>query len=450
MTIPPYIIGISLIGLVLALAACSTEPRAPQQEIPTMRDESERTARLDDEAFLEMIERDSVRFFIDCVHPVSGLVSEEGAVTLIGSNGYGMMAYCVAAERGWMSREQAADRVLAMLKTFRYTAAQFHGVFGWVMDAESARQHIFGQRYDLVETSYVCAGALVCRQYFDGDTDKERLIRELATEIFERVEFDFFLTGGGKPDTLPWVYDAERGRFDDLHIMGYNECMITYLMGLASPTHPIPPSAWDGWASSYRWESVYGYEFFFCPALFTYQYSLVWMDLRTLQDRYTREKGITYFENSRRAALAHKAYAEKNPNGFPEYGPLWGLTDCGCPLHPSGFGEHGLGWDVRGPAADDGTIGITAAGGCIAFTPDESIAFLRYVHEHYGREMYDEHGFHNSMNTKLGWFDPHHEPLNQGAFLCMIENYRTGFFWNLFMVDESVQRGLQSAGFSER
>ena len=401
-----------------------------------------------DDAFLNMIERDSTRYFLESICPESGLVTEDGQNTLMGSNGYGLTACCIAAERGWIPRDIAADRVLAMLKTFRFRADTFHGVFGWVMDAETARHHVFGKTYDLVETSYICAGAILCRQYFNRDTDKERLIRTLATQIYERTEWDFFMQGGGRPNTLAWVYNAEQQRFDDLRIMGYNECMITYLLALASPTHPTPPESWDGWASSYRWESAYGYEYFYCPSLFPYQYSLVWLDLRNLQDRYTREKGITYFENARRAALAHKAYAEQNPNHFPEYGPLWGLTDCACPLHPSGFGEHGLGWDVHGPALDDGTIGITAAGGCIAFTPEESIAFLRYLYDHYATEMYDAYGFRNGMNLQLGWFDPGHEPLNKGAFLSLIENYRTGFCWKLFMADPDVQRGLHRAGFT--
>jgi hypothetical protein len=401
-----------------------------------------------DAEFLDMITRDSTRYFMERVNPESGLVSEDGRSTLIGSNGYGMMALCLAAERGWMPREQAADRVLAMLKTFYYNADTFRGVFGWIMDAETAQDHLAGHPYDLVETSYVCAGALVCRRFFDGDSDKEQLIRQLATEIFERVEFDYFMQGGGRPNTLAWAYDGDKQAFNSLRIMGYNECMITYIMALASPTHPAPERSWDGWASSYRWDNLFGQEFLFCPALFTYQYSLVWLDLRNLHDRYTREKGVTYFENSRRAALAHKAYAQANPKGFPGYGPLWGLTDCACPLHASGFGEHGLGWDPQGPANDDGTIGITAAGGCIPFTPDESIAFLRYVYENYGDQVYDQYGFRNGMNLQLKWFDPGHEPLNKGAMLCLIENHRNGFFWNLFMADPDVQRGLDRAGFA--
>ena len=226
--------------------------------------------------------------------------------------------------------------------------------------------------------------------------------------------------------------------------------MIVYVMALGSPTHPIPAEAWDVWTSGYQWQNKYGYEYFYCPALFTHQYSQVWLDLRNLQDKPTRDKGITYFENSRRAALSHMAYAKENPNKFPGYGPIWGLTDCGCPLHPSGFGTHGLPDFMNQPYTDDGTIAASAAGASIVFTPEESISCLRQIYNQYGDKIYDGLGFRSAFNVKSGWVDNAHDALNQGAMLCMIENHRSDMIWKLFMRNIEVQVGLKKAGFERK
>ncbi len=439
-----------LAGLAAFVASCKMEqqPSVPPVAVPVQAVPPEVTP--EDLAFLDKVEHDTAMYFIDKAHPGSGLITEDGKITHIGSNGFGMMALCIAAERGWMEREKAADRVLRMLETFSYKAARHAGAFLWIADAKSARENVYDGDFDIVETSYVCAGALVCKQYFDRDNETERKIREQADKIYGEVRYDEFRKNskGEVLDTVAWGCDVPTKVFGDFHVTGYNECMVVYIMGLGSPTHPLPPECWDGWARSYVWKRSYGQQYFFCPALFTHQYSQAWLDLRKVQDTYTRGEGITYFENSRRAALAHMEYARKNPNQMPGYGPIWGLTDCGCPLHPNKFGEHGLPWaNGAAPAADDGTIAITAAGACIPFTPRESIDFLRHVYEKFGDRIYDEHGFRNAFNEKIDWFDKNHDALNQGAFLSMIENYRSGLIWKLFMKNEEVQVAMKKAGF---
>jgi hypothetical protein len=290
----------------------------------------------------------------------------------------------------------------------------------------------------------------VCKQYFTGDDETERKIREQADKVYRDVEFAAFRkdADGEETDTLAWSCDAGSKTFSELRITGYNECLIVYILALGSPTHPVPESCWQGWTASYKWRTTYGQEYLFCPALFTHQYSLAWLDLRNVADAFMREKGITYFENSRRAALSHMEYARKNPRGFPGYGPFWGLTDCGCPLHSSGFGEHGLSWaGGAAPGNDDGTIAVSAAGASMPFTPVESVAFLRLVREKFGDRIYDKHGFRNAFNEKINWFDKNHDALNKGAMLVMIENYRSGLVWDLFMRNEEVRAGLRKAGF---
>jgi hypothetical protein len=406
-------------------------------------------SKMSDDEFLDMVEKDSIMFYVDCVNAKTGLITEDRSLSHVGSNGFGLMALCAGAERGWLSREDAAARVLKILDTFLNKGAHFKGSLRWITDADTAQGGAFGNGFDIVETAYVCAGALVCKQYFDGDLDGEKKIREYADKLYRRVEWDAYLydAKGKKTDSLAWGYDADKQAFGELHVGGYNECMITYIMALGSPTHPVPAKSWEAWTRGYAWKKVYGYDYFFCPALFTHQYSLAWLELRDVQDKPTRDKGITYFENSRRAALSHIAYAKQNPEKMPGYGPIWGLTDCGCPLHDSGFGGHGLPPTSYDLPDDDGTIAISAAGGSMPFVPDESIAFLRLVYRRYGDKIYDQHGFRNAFNVKTGWVDNRHDALNKAAMICMIENHRSGLFWKLFMANPEIKTALKKAGF---
>ena len=426
-------------------------PRNSVGQDKTTFPEIQDISKMSDDEFIDRVEHDSVMYFIDRVSPATGLVGkgESMAVSLVGTNGFGLMAYVIAAERGWLAREEAAKRVLKILDTFLNKASQFRGTFWWITDSDTARTNPYGGGYDMVETSYLCAGALVCRQYFDGESEAEKKIREDVNALYTRVEFDAYLSDarGSRRNTLAWTYDPQKRQFSDFRIVGYNEAMIAYIMALGSPAHSIPANCWDGWTGGYQWKKVCGQEYFFCSALFTHQYAQVWMDLRDVQDKATRGKGITYFENSKRAVLSHIAYAKKNPKKMPGYGPIWGLTDCGCPLHPSGFGGHGVPPNDRDPGSDDGTVAFSAAGGSIVFTPKESIEFLRHVYALYGENVYDAWGFRDSMNVKTDWFATEHDPLNKGAMLCSIENHRTGLIWKLFMRNPEVQSAMKKAGF---
>lgn len=448
-------------SLVLCFAAsCRTvEQPAPATAPPAATSHTTEAFRLrdisnlSDDEFIDMVQRDSTLLYVDKAHPVSGLIAEDGYIAHVGSNGFGLMALCIAAERNWIPREDAAQRVARILHTFLNTGSNHLGALWWITDAPTATKNPYGGGFDIVETAYVSAGALVCREYFDRDSTTERSVRDMANALYGRVQFDEFLARD--PETglegLLWAYDPAKQQFGDLPIVGYHEAMVVYLMALGSPSHPVPASAWSVWTNGYTWVERYGYEYYFCPALFTHQYSLVWMDTRELQDDATRSRGITYFENSRRAALSHKAYAEENPLGHPGYGPIWGLTDCGCPLHPNHFGGHGLSWpwDIEGDL-DDGTVAVSAAGASIMFTPEESIAFLRHIYMVYGEKLYDRWGFRNAFNVKTGWVDRHHDALNQGAMVCAIENHRSGLIWKLFMRCPEVQEALRKAGFTKR
>lgn len=404
-------------------------------------------SKMSDDEFIDMVERDSVMYFVKHIHPKSGLLAYDGVNTHVGSNGFAVNAFIIGAERRYITREEAAGLTLRMLETFRDTARQKNGAFLWMCDAETASKGLFGNNFDIVETGYICAGALTAKQYFDADNETEKKIRQCVDDIYRRVEFDKFTqdSKGKKKDTLAWFYETDKKQFSDFRIEGYNECMVTYIVALGAK-NPAPARCWDGWAGNYQWGFHYGQYYFFCPAMFTHQYSQCWLDLRDVQDKYTRKKNLTYFENSRRAALSHMEYAKVNPNNFPEYGPIWGLTDCGCPLHQGGYGGHGF-TDSWAGWVDDGTVAVTGSGASIMFTPKESIACLRYIYNKYGDRIYDEYGFKSAFNTKTGWVDPNHDMLNQGALVSAIENYRSGLIWKLFMKNPEVQAAYKKAGF---
>ncbi|MFH1367500.1 MAG: glucoamylase family protein [Elusimicrobiota bacterium] len=404
-------------------------------------------SKMSDDEFLDMVEHDSVMYYVKHVHPKSGLIAYDGVNTHIGSNGFALNAFCIGAERKYIAREEAAGLALKMLETFRNTAANHEGAFQWMSDAETASKG-HAPSFDLVETAYVCAGALACKQYFNGQSETEKKIRQYAGEIYSRVRFDKFMLDSGlkKNNTLAWSYESDKKQFSDFRINGYNECMIVYILALGAPKYPASPKCWDGWAQTYSWRNCYGNFYFFCPPMFTHQYSLCWADLRDVQDKYTKDKNITYFENSRRAAISHIAYAKENPKQFPGYGPIWGLTDCGCPLHPNGFGGHAI---PDGGYVDDGTVAVSGAGASIMFTPKESIACLRHVYELYGDKMYDEFGFRSAFNVTTGWVDANHDMLNKGAMLTAIENYRSGLIWAMFMKNREIQAALRKAGFKK-
>jgi len=401
--------------------------------------------------FVDMVERDTARFFIEAVHPESGLITDNGRISHVGSNGFGLIGICIAAERGWITREDAATRVLKILNTFLNTAANRDGMLWWITDAATATKNVYNGSYDVVETAYVIDGALVCKQYFDGDAEDERKIREYADALYARAEFDKFV----KPERetgklgLVWGYDPKKDALGSLLLVGYHEAQVVVITALGSPTHPAPDEVYEVWTNGYTWTEVQGEEYFFCPALFTHQYSPALLDLRKIQDAPTREKGITYFENSTRATRSHINYAKKNPGGYPGYGAIWGLTDCGCPLHEHHFGGHGMSppWDIE-DQRDDGTVAVSASGASIMFTPEESIACLRHIYGKFGERVYDRHGFKSAFNEKIDWFSKGHDALNKGAMLCAIENYRSGMVWGLFMRNPEIVRGLEKAGFT--
>jgi hypothetical protein len=280
-------------------------------------------------------------------------------------------------------------------------------------------------------------GILYAKQYFDGMNAAETEIRTMADAIFNRIDWHWMaretnvLSMGWKPGsgflTANWV--------------GYNEAMILYILGLGAASNSLPASVWNRWTNGYTWASYYNYSFVPFPPLFGHQYSHCWIDFRHIADPYMSSRNTTYFENSRRATLAQRAYCIANPLGRVGYSSnVWGLTACDG---PNGYAARGAPPNQN----DDGTIAPTATGGSIAFAPEYSVPTLRYYYSRFRRSVWTAYGFRDAFNQGAQWWGPDEIGIDQGPIVLMIENYRTQNVWRRFMQNQEVRRGLQKAGF---
>ncbi len=428
--------------------------------------------------FLDSLSVRTFRWFWDLSDARTGLTPDRWptrSFVSVGAMGFALTAYPIGAERGWVTRAQAAERTRNTLR-FLWTARQdsavagntgYKGFFYHFLDPVS------GERFENVElstidTALLLAGVLFCQSYFDRRNEVESEIRAVAESLYSRVDWNWAqprpprVSLGWKPREghLPWDWG------------GYNEAMILYILAQGSPTHPVAPEAWESWTGGYRWETFQGQEHVGFAPLFGHQYSHVWIDFRGIRDAYMRAKGIDYFENSRRATLAQRAYALSNPSRFAGYGErLWGLSACDGPvdrtLDIAGRSRSFRTYAARGAShtevIDDGTVTPTAAAGSIAFAPEVVIPALVAMRDDYGEGIYGRYGFldalnptlcapipvqHGRIDSTLGWFDTDYLGIDQGPILAMIENHRSGLVWRTMRRNPHIVRGLRRAGFT--
>ena len=454
---------------ILPLAACAPEERARG----TPRDLTPRQA-----AFLDTLAQRTFEWFRDLTDPSTGLTPDRWPTRSFVSTaavGFGLTAWPIGVERGWMTREEARDRTLRTFEFFwnarqdtaRTGVTGYRGFFYHFLDPVTG--HRFEQvELSTVDTALLFGGVLFCREYFDRRDPAEARIRALADSLYFRAEWRWVQA---RPPAISHGWTPEEGLYP-WDWIGYNEAAIVIVLALGSPTHPVEPEAWARFASGYKWGSFQGQEYLGFAPLFGHQYSHVWIDFRGLADPWLREKGIDYFENSRRATLAQRAYAIENPGGFKGYGEgLWGLSACDGPLDReielAGRKRTFRTYSARGACftrvEDDGTIAPTAAGGSLPFAPAECAAALVAMRETYGEHVFGRYGFLDALNPTLdletpvqhgkivpgvGWFDTDYLGIDQGPILAMIENHRSDLVWRTMRRSPYVIRGLRRAGFT--
>ena len=430
------------------------------------------------EAFLDDLQGRTFRWFWETANPRNGLVPDRWptrSFSSVAAIGFGLTAYAIGAERGYVTRDQARARTLTTLR-FLYQAPQgsqptgvtgYKGFFYHFLDMET------GLRFERVElstidTALLLAGALFCREYFSGDHADEVAIRAYADSMYARVDWQW---ARARPPVVGMGWHPEKG-FIEADWKGYDEAMILYVLALGSPTYPIDPSAWTEWTKTYQWGSFYGQEHVGFAPLFGHQYSHLWIDFRGIRDAYMRGRGIDYFENSRRATLSQRAYAIDNPHGWKGYGAdIWGLTAVDGPkdttLTIGGRRRLFFTYSARGASfnetRDDGTLAPTAAGGSIPFAPEITIRALMAMRDRFGDHLYSQYGFLDSFNPTfdvgvtpqhgrvvpgVGWFDGDYLGIDQGPIVGMIENYRSELVWKAMKRNPYIVNGLKRAGFT--
>lgn len=403
-----------------------------------------------DDDFLDYIQATHFDYFWYGANPTNGLVPDRlpsASPCSIAAVGFGLSAICIGIDHGWITRAQGLERVRVTLRTFLHgpqgtNTSGTIGYKGWFyhfLDMGTARRYTqFNTELSSIDTALLLGGVLDARQYFDRDDLAEREVREMADTLYARVDWSW-MARGGEVLSMGWLPPSA---FLTSNWIGYNEAMILYIMAIGAETNALPASSWNRWTNGYSWATLYGQSFLRFPPLFGHQYSHCWVDFRHLADSYMLERQSTYFENSRRATLAQRAYCIANPSGRVGYSSnVWGITACDG---PNGYSARGA------PPAenDDGTIAPTAAGGSIAFTPEYSIPTLRHFYTQYRKSIWTAFGFRDAFNLGAQWWGPDTLGIDQGPIVIMIENYRTQRVWKRFMRNPEIQRGLDRIGFT--
>ena len=430
------------------------------------------------QAFLDTLAERTFRWFWDLSDARTGLTPDRWptrSFISIAATGFALTAYPIGAERGWVTRVEARDRTLATLRflwrarqdTARQGATGYRGFYYHFLHPEDGTR-FRDVELSTVDTALLLGGVLFCQSYFDRSDAAETEVRALADSIYLRVDWPWAMP---RSQRISHGWIPETG-FIEWDWLGYNESMLVPILALGSPRHDVGKGVWSMWVSPCRWQTYRGIEHVSFPPLFGHQYSHVWIDFDGIQDSLMRAHDSDWFENSRRATLAQRAYAIANPGKFRGYGErLWGLTACDGP-HDTTMTIDGMKrtfrtYSARGAPfhedSDDGTIAPTAAGGSIPFAPEIAVPVLMAMREDWGVHAYNRYGFVDAFNPTLnvamrsqhgtvvpgvGWFDGDQLGIDQGPILAMIENQRSGLVWRTMRRNPYVVRGLRRAGFS--
>ena len=392
-------------------------------------DTSDKFPQISDDELFDKVQKQTFKYFWDYAHPTSGLARERlgsGDTVAAGGSGFGIMAIIVGVERGWITRTEGAARLLK-IANFLGAAERFHGAWPHWINGETGKAIAFSQYddgADLVETAFLIEGLLAARQYFNGSDATETSLRSKITELWGSVEWTWFQRGG--QNVLYWHWSPNHDWKMNMRITSWNEAQIVYILAASSPTHPITKDVYEqGWKPS----NSYGYK----NPLFFVHYSYMGLDPRKLNDG-TRD----YWQQLSKHVRTNYEYCVSSTKGYGYSAECWGLTAS----------DYYDGYTASSPNHDTGTVAPTAALASFPYSPEESMAAMKYFYYKLGDRLWSDYGFKDAFALKQNWFAPSYIAIDQGPIVVMMENHRTGLLWDTFMKDTDVQAGLTKLGFT--
>jgi len=405
---------------------------------------------LSDEALLDLVQKQTLEYFTTFAHPVCGLAVERSDernysndVVTTGGTGFGIMAIVAGVERGFVSRDAALEQLTRMVH-FLDTCDRYHGVWSHWYYGSTGKTRPFSSRDnggDVVETAFLVQGLLTARQYFSRNNKEETWLRETITRLWEEVNWQWYTNNQNQ---LFWHWSPDFEWAMNHPIRGWDECLIAYVLAASSPTYPISPEVYHlGWKSGNHYlngNSYYGIElplgFPYGGPLFFSHYSFLGLDPRGLHDDHT-----SYWEQNVNHTLINHQHCVVNPNNFEGYSErCWGLTAS----------DNYRGYSAHSPTNDLGVITPTAALSAFPYTPDKSMDALRYFFEEMNEKLWGPYGFFDAFSIHHDWYADNYLAIDQGPIVVMIENYRTGLLWELFMKNTEMHHGLKNLGFFYR
>jgi hypothetical protein len=414
----------------------------------------------EDEVIFTDVQRTTFQYFWDGAEKTSGLAKErihmdnvypqnDSMVVTSGGGGFGVMAILVGIERGFITREQGVERFEKILN-FLETADRFHGAWPHWWNGETGKVKPFSRRDDggdLVETSFMVQGLLCVRQYFKDGNAREKSIANRADKLWKEVEFDWYRND---KNVLYWHWSPNFGWEMNFAVTGYNECLIMYILAASSPTHGVPAEVYhQGWAKSggivnndtssvngLRLSMVHNGAQKYGGPLFWAHYSYLGLDPRGLKDNYA-----DYWEHNTAHTLLNRKWCVDNPLNYKGYGPQsWGLT--------SSYSMRGYAGHAPAEKRDLGVISPTAALSSMPYTPEHSMEAMRHWYKNMGEKLYGRYGFFDAFSETADWYPKRYLAIDQGPIVVMMENYRTGLLWDLFMSSPEIQQGLKKLNFT--
>lgn len=446
-------IFVLLIVCVVSLLSCNENNSKEKAPSPVMERPSDFAS---DEDFLDFIQKTHLNYMWEGAEKTSGLAPErihmdgiypqnDADVVTTGGSGFGIAGLIVGIERGFISRSEGVAR-FHQIVDYLANADRFHGAWPHWIYGPTGKVKPFGTKDnggDLVETAFLIEGLLCAREYFKNGNEEERRLAQKIDTLWREIEWDWYLNG---QDVLYWHWSPEYQWEMNFPLEGYNECLITYILAVSSPTHPIPASAYhNGWARGGDIKSdavAYGYPLIlkhngaeeYGGPLFWAHYSYIGLNPKGLSDRYADYWDVNYNQT-----MINYTYCVQNPKGFKGYGEsCWGLT---ASYSIDGYSAH------MPMKNDKGVIAPTAALSSFPYTPEESMRALRYFYNELGDRIWGKYGFYDAFSIHHNWYPERYLAIDQLTIAPMIENYRTGLLWELFMQAPEIQEGLKKLGF---